>query len=273
MRKRRKHKKQNQNKSHRSYRLPNLLKTEDKATRIKHGNRTGDLIVEYLNHRYDAGLASTDGNFRDTIDGIDCMSADFSGQIKWRQAGRDAIYAFQRFNGKQYKGKNPVLSAGWESVPDRDARSKAHFNIVGGGTLPHLALVPSEQIKQVLQQIFKEWGVPFHTEPDPRNQVECYLIDVPDAKISEWYKQAAKTDNKCTQLFSSTIFPAPVIKFKIEEGEQNRVFGKLIMFCPPEICQAKYIKLCPDEAVLNPDTWHKPSGESFASLIKLGEKE
>lgn len=218
------------------------LKTKTMRERVVKGNKNAQIVIDYMNHRFEHSNfipSAVQTDMKDKIDYEQTANKNDTLQVKVREQRRDFIYESDKFV-YDHEGP-PTPKTKFRRIPGRDAVSKARrYACKPKQYNPEVIYIAkASEIKSVSENLHQEW---------PEGN------DVNDSMIYNAWKTANFYDSKQCMMFHGEN--KSEIIFKIEEGSDRKLYGKFLSFIPPECLKTcKSIVTRPGEEMSRPETW------------------
>lgn len=221
------------------------LNQKHRGERCQEGNKKAHLGIAYLNHRLRTTYFRPSSKEEDLFYKLDYFAGKIGYQFKARLEGNDVISELQLFY-------DDGPDKGYTVVPGRDACTLADYYIVSPAKRDRLIFPKNESVKEQIYAALDEWGMPT-TTVSASNGVVCKQVAFSRREIATHWREALWTASWSKLLFISS--KGVHIRFKIDEGEEEKVHGKILFFIPPHLLKGTTMRLREGESFEDPTTW------------------
>lgn len=229
------------------------LKDKKRKERIEKGNEKAAMVAAYLNHRFSRRMNLIQADLHDDIHlkldykntiVKDGESKTSTYQIKVRDQREDIIHEYCQFKETGTKE--------YRVMPGRDYLCQADYYICKPRVFEpeRIDITRTSDVKKLTDEAIKEW-----------QEAEGKDSEFTDENIDDWWKRARFSDGKQTLLFTSK--EGTQLYFKLDEGSDSKMYGKILSFIQPETlknredCYLRTIYLQEGEVLDRPKTWRK----------------
>lgn len=242
------------------------IKRKTYKERLAAGNKLADLVMGYLNHRFDNVDLDSCSKQEDIYDGLDFYDQNsndtFQCKVRTSKYGTDVIYEAIKF----YPQDKGLLVPPYNVVEGRDAHGKSKYTVCMPISQDCLLFPTTENLKKEFRNALDEWDVGIAII-ESNNGCKCPLIMKEDDFIlNEWVKPARRAWNQHMTIFNSK--KGHMLQFKIDEGKGTAPYCKILAYIPAEVFKnCGCVQFRENEKLSDPNTWLDSSGENLYDLI------